>query len=210
MYYLILVSYVCYHYLLKHLGYEKIDLMQKLNISMNLPHSAGKNYQKVIFYITVAIITALYLGIYIVSVVYEVSHKEKEENNPKNSNSFINYCSCTFSLIVEIWYLILNVICVVLSIVVVVVIEVVVEESAEIDDAAAERLLTTLSKGVTHVIWQIDRLMGGTIEDEPIADELKAIAANSAEGDDDALFDSLYAFATQQHDTIQSGNNTSE
>ncbi|MGB1249171.1 MAG: hypothetical protein ACPG8W_00950 [Candidatus Promineifilaceae bacterium] len=74
--------------------------------------------------------------------------------------------------------------------------ELMAEESAELDDAAADRLLSTLAKGTTSVIQQIDLLVGGTLDHEAIADEFRTIAENSAEQGTDSVFNNLYTFAT--------------
>ena len=80
MYYLVLVSYICYNYILKHTPEEKEDLMQQLNINMNIPQNVQISNQRIIFYLVVGILTGGYLGILITSLVYEVQH-EGEENN---------------------------------------------------------------------------------------------------------------------------------
>lgn len=75
-------------------------------------------------------------------------------------------------------------------------IETMAAESAEMSDESAERLLSTLTNGVTDVIRQIDRLIGAE-DDGDIADELRTIAEKSAEDDTDTLFEKLFNFATQ-------------
>lgn len=73
-------------------------------------------------------------------------------------------------------------------------------DSADLEDTAAERLLQTLSKGVTDVIRQIDHVMGNELDE--VADEFRAIAVDSAESDKDTLFEKLFAFATKPQTTI--------
>jgi hypothetical protein len=74
MYYLVLVSYICYHYVLTHAPEEKEDLMRKLNINLRLETQEPKSSQRVIFFCVVGVLTALYLTMYIISVIEEIDH----------------------------------------------------------------------------------------------------------------------------------------
>ena len=90
MYYLVLVSYICYHYVLAHGPEEKEDLMRKLNINLKLETQYPKSSQKVIFFCVVGVLMALYITMYIISLVGEIDHEAQEEADPQKGP--INYC----------------------------------------------------------------------------------------------------------------------
>ena len=73
MQYLVLVSYICYAYILKHSSLDKDDLMTKLNRNLNCAQEP-KLTTKVIFAIVVFALVAVYLSIFITSVIWEVEY----------------------------------------------------------------------------------------------------------------------------------------
>jgi ABC-type antimicrobial peptide transport system permease subunit len=74
--------------------------------------------EKIIFFSVIGVLGALYLAIYVASVVSEISHEGEERKTPEDGP---NYCEGIRFIYSEVWYLVLNVICVVLSIIVVIV-----------------------------------------------------------------------------------------
>lgn len=110
LYYLFIVGYICKAYLLKLRIKEREPGQMKESVDQQ------RTKQKTMFYVVFSILVLIYTGVFVVSVVKEVQSEKDEDSNKK-----VRYCEGKKTVILEVEYLIFDVLCTIISIVVLII-----------------------------------------------------------------------------------------